>query len=599
MQFYRKILVLLTARERRRYFLMIGLGVVVAVLEIVNLASVMPFLAVLANPEVIHSNAYLAMAYRWSGAEGDRAFLTMIGLTVFCLIVGSQLLWALISYAAIRFGQSCSHSASTRLMDRYLAQPYVWFLRNNTINLHRTVLQEVPQAVAATVQPSFQIVAQGCVMIALVAALMIADPTAAMVIAVVIGGSYSALVYFLRPMLSRIGQDRIRHNKIRAITAVDSFDAIKNLKLRGMEQNFLCKYNYFSLRYYNTFSTQQIFSEIPKYTFQVLVSGGIIIVILLMLSRSDGNFAAIVPTLGLYAVAAARMFPASQAIYVSLNQMKVGSAALDLVVGEFRRTEATATALAERQPEPLRMTRSLTLHDIAFRFPGAAEPVLNGLDLAIAANTTVGIVGGTGAGKTTTVDIILGLLTPDRGTIRVDDMVLTPETVARWQQRIGYVPQSIVLLDASIRANIAFGVPPEQIDDAAVERAARAAELHDFVTRDLPDGYRTKVGEGGNRLSGGQRQRIGIARALYHDPDLLVLDEATSALDNVTERQIIDSIQSLKKDKTVIMIAHRLTTVRQCDTIFLMEKGRVLASGSYDSLYGTDTAFRQLVDATA
>ena len=599
MQFYRKILSVLTARDRRRYLVMIALGVVIAALEIVNLASVMPFLAVLANPEVIRSNAYLAMAYRWSGAESDRAFLTMIGIALFALIVASQSIRALISYQMIRFAQMCSHTLSTRLMERYLAQPYVWFLRNNSVDLRRTVMQEVPQTVVAVVKPSVQIVAQGLVILSLTAVLFVVDPVAAAVVMAVVGGMYGGLLFFTRPLLSRLGRQRLATNARRVMIASDALEGIKPVKLSRLEPYFSRQYSVYSRKFHTTFAKQLITNQLPRYTFQALLYGGIILLVLFMLSRSDGNFAAIVPTLGLYAVAAARMFPASQAIYVSLNQMKVGSAALDLVVGEFRRTEATATALAERQPEPLRMTRSLTLHDIAFRFPGAAEPVLNGLDLAIAANTTVGIVGGTGAGKTTTVDIILGLLTPDRGTIRVDDMVLTPETVARWQQRIGYVPQSIVLLDASIRANIAFGVPPEQIDDAAVERAARAAELHDFVTRDLPDGYRTKVGEGGNRLSGGQRQRIGIARALYHDPDLLVLDEATSALDNVTERQIIDSIQSLKKDKTVIMIAHRLTTVRQCDTIFLMEKGRVLASGSYDSLYGTDTAFRQLVDATA
>ena len=599
MHVYRKVLELLTERERRQYFLLIGLGVAIAALEIVNLASVMPFLAMLANPEVIQTNAYLSMAYYWSGAEDDRAFLTMFGLLVFCLILSSQILGALVSYKVIRFGQSCSHTVSARLMEQYLGQPYVWFLRNNTINLQRTLLQEVPQAVAGTVQPSFQIVAQGFVIIALVVALMSADPIAAIVIATAIGGCYGALIYALRPLLSRIGRDLIGYNKNFTMVVVDSLDAIKSVKLHGLEKLFIYSAEKHLFAHSKTAIMRNFISESPRYVFQALIFGSIVFAILFMLSRSDGNFAAIVPTLGLYAVAAARMFPASQAIYLSLNQMKASNAALDLVLGEFRRTEATATALTESRPEPLRMTRSLTLHDVAFRFPGAAEPVLNGLDLAIAANTTVGIVGGTGAGKTTTVDIILGLLTPDRGTVRVDDTVLTPETVVRWQQRIGYVPQSIVLLDASIRANIAFGVPPQEIDDAAVERAARAAELHDFVINDLPDAYQTKVGRNGVRLSGGQRQRIGIARALYHDPDLLVLDEATSALDNITERQIIDSIQTLKSNKTIIMIAHRLTTVRQCDTIFLMEKGRVLAGGTYDTLYGSDKAFRQLVDATA
>ena len=599
MHVYRKVLELLTAQERRRYFLKIGLGVVIAALEIVNLASVMPFLAVLANPDVIQSNAYLAAVYRWSGAENDRTFLTMIGVALVCLIIASQSIRVLISYQMIRFTQMCSYALSMRLIKRYLAQPYVWFLRNNTVDLRRTVMQEVPQTVATVVKPSIQIVAQGFVIVSLTVVLFVVDPVATAVVTTVMVVMYGGLLFFTRPVLSRLGKQRVANNAHRVMLSSEAFESIKPIKLSRLERHFSALYSKYSKSFHDSFSKHFTISELPKYMLNIIMYGGIIIFILFMLSRSDGNFAAIVPTLGLYAVAAARMFPASQAIYLSLNQMKASNAALDLVLGEFRRTEATATALTESRPEPLRMTRSLTLHDVAFRFPGAAEPVLNGLDLAIAANTTVGIVGGTGAGKTTTVDIILGLLTPDRGTVRVDDTVLTPETVVRWQQRIGYVPQSIVLLDASIRANIAFGVPPQEIDDAAVERAARAAELHDFVINDLPDAYQTKVGRNGVRLSGGQRQRIGIARALYHDPDLLVLDEATSALDNITERQIIDSIQTLKSNKTIIMIAHRLTTVRQCDTIFLMEKGRVLAGGTYDTLYGSDKAFRQLVDATA
>ena len=229
-----------------------------------------------------------------------------------------------------------------------------------------------------------------------------------------------------------------------------------------------------------------------------------------------------------------------------------------------------------------------------FSYPLAERKALQGLSLSIPARTTVGIVGGTGAGKTTAVDLMLGLLTVQEGTLAVDGMPITARNLRAWQDNIGYVPQAIFLTDDTVAANIAFGIPPEQVDRAAVERAARIAELHDFVTEELPQGYDTLVGERGIRLSGGQRQRIGIARALYHDPDVLIMDEATSALDNLTEKAVMDAVHNLGHAKTIVLIAHRLTTVQSCDTIFMLEHGRLIAQGCYDELLDSSRKFRAM-----
>ena len=221
---------------------------------------------------------------------------------------------------------------------------------------------------------------------------------------------------------------------------------------------------------------------------------------------------------------------------------------------------------------------------------------LTGLDLRVPARSTLGIVGGTGAGKTSLVDVVLGLLWPDQGEIRVDGVKVARKNLRAWQDNVGYVPQQISLIDDSVAANIAFGVPSERVDMAAVERAARIAELHDFVRTELPDGYATRVGDRGVRLSGGQRQRIGIARALYRDPDVLILDEATSALDNLTEKAVMDAVHNLGHAKTIIMIAHRLSTVRGCDAIIMMEQGQIVASGTYEELLGSSTKFRAMAE---
>ena len=242
----------------------------------------------------------------------------------------------------------------------------------------------------------------------------------------------------------------------------------------------------------------------------------------------------------------------------------------------------------------LPLSQAITLKQVSYRYPGAPQPALKGVDLNILAHSTVGLVGTTGSGHTTTVDLILGLLEPQTGYLSVDGERITAANRRQWQCAIGYVPQHIYLFDDSVAANIAFGVNPTDIDPQAVERAAKTANLHEFVINDLPDGYATIVGERGVRLSGGQRQRIGIARALYHNPEVLILDEATSALDNLTEQAVMEAVNNLGHDITTILIAHRLSTVRHCDQIYLLERGEVKAQGTFEELTQASERFREM-----
>jgi ABC-type multidrug transport system fused ATPase/permease subunit len=286
------------------------------------------------------------------------------------------------------------------------------------------------------------------------------------------------------------------------------------------------------------------------------------------------------------------MFPALQQLYQEISAMRFSAAGLQRLHADMK--EASADLPLAVSHTPLHLDRTLVFKDVHFTYPSAEQPTLTGLSLTIAARSTVGIVGGTGAGKTTVIDLILGLLTPGAGEIQVDEQAVTRETRRAWQKSLGYVPQTIFLTDNTVTANIAFGLPAEEIDMARVENAARIANLHDFVIADLPQGYATLVGERGIRLSGGQRQRIGIARALYHDPDVLVLDEATSALDNLTERAVMEAVHNLGGRKTVIMVAHRLTTVKECDKIIVLERGRVVGEGSYAQLVADNDTFRRM-----
>jgi ABC-type multidrug transport system fused ATPase/permease subunit len=341
--------------------------------------------------------------------------------------------------------------------------------------------------------------------------------------------------------------------------------------------------------------TAGIISLVPRYTLEILAFGGILIIVLHVLGEERGA-GQMVPLLALYSFAGYRLMPAMQNVFVNLAMVRFSLASLDILHADL--TEGLNGADPERllvKPaniQPLPFTKEFELRDVNFCYFGAQEPVLTGLNLTIPVNSTIGFVGATGSGKTTAVDIILGLLTPLSGKLLADGIEINEHNLARWQRNLGYVPQNIYLCDDTLTRNIAFGVPESEIDMEAVVRAARIANLDDFVKNELPEGYETVIGERGVRLSGGQRQRIGIARALYHDPAVLILDEATSALDGITEEAVMDAIRNLSRKKTIVMIAHRLTTVKDSDLIYILEHGKIVEYGSYNDLQISSEWFR-------
>jgi len=303
----------------------------------------------------------------------------------------------------------------------------------------------------------------------------------------------------------------------------------------------------------------------------------------------SGDLDAALPIIALYAFAGYRLLPALQQIYGAISQLRFAGPAVDVLSADLSSLQGANAQLASLSQ--LMLNQSITLNHVSYRYPNSSKFALKNIDLTIPAQSMVGFVGPTGSGKTTIVDLILGLLEPQEGRLSIDDQYITAANCRQWQRSIGYVPQQIYLADDSVAANIAFGVSPKDIDQLAVERAAKIANLHEFVTKDLPHGYATTVGERGVRLSGGQRQRIGIARALYFNPQVLVMDEATSALDNLTERAFMEAVNHLRHDMTLILIAHRLSTVRQCDHIYFLEEGELKASGTYEELKANNSKF--------
>jgi ABC-type multidrug transport system fused ATPase/permease subunit len=597
---YRKLLDLMTPRERRQFYALIGMIMVMGILQMLTIASILPLMFVLRRPTVIETNPTLAWFYQTFGFQSHQGFMIALAGGVFAFIVFGMVFKAFTSYANYRFAMMRAYTISLRMLSAYLSQPYAWFLTRNSSSLGSTVLGEVQKVVTTSLLPAMRLITAVVLAGSLIALLIIIRPGVAFVAAGLLGGIYLVLYMSIRQSSNRMGKERYRMNEMRYRIVGEAFGGMKDVKLLGLEPYFRARFRHPAERvaYYD--SANLIIREVPRYIIEGVAFGALLIFVLYLLLTGDGDLGSVVPILSVYAFTTIRLFPAMQAIYTAIGQMRFAEPTLDKLHQDY-----TATGAAEGSPlrldappvVPIRLSECLELRNVSYAYPNAERAALHGLSIAVAARTSVGLVGGTGAGKTTAVDIMLGLLEPQEGALVIDGVPITPATLPGWQRSIGYVPQHIFLTDDTIAANIAFGQKAGDIDMAAVERAARVAELHDFVLAELPEGYATKVGERGVRLSGGQRQRIGIARALYHDPDVLILDEATSALDNLTERAVMDAVQNLGRAKTVVMIAHRLSTVRGCDTIYMLEQGQVVAAGTYDDLIETNRQFRALAGA--
>jgi ABC-type multidrug transport system fused ATPase/permease subunit len=590
---FRKLLDLLTPSERRRGYLLVVLILVEGVIQMVGIASILPFLAVLANPGAVESNARLHAVYQWLGFTDPHHFLVFLGVAIFCIVFFGLLFRTFTHYAMYRYVFLRGYTISARLLAGYLGQPYSWFLDQHSAQLGANILTDVAKVVGQALMPAMRLLSYGVVTLTLIGLLVAVQPKAAMVLAVMIGGTYGLIYAGVRRRLHVLGEARYVANHQRFQAAGDAIGGIKDVKVLGLEESYVRRFRKPALDVARYDAAVAVIGEVPRHVLEAVGFGGMLLFIIVMLATGDGKLGDVLPILGVYAFAGLRLFPALQQVYSSFTALRFAKPTLDQLHADL--VETGGGRLAGRAGiEPLGLRGELELADVEYAYPKSERQALRGVDMVIPARTTVGLVGGTGAGKTTAVDLILGLLEPQKGAIRVDGVPITAANRHAWQRTIGYVPQQIFLTDDSVAANIAFGLPPEAIDRAAVERAARIAELHEFIMDELPQGYDTPVGERGVRLSGGQRQRIGIARALYHDPDVLILDEATSALDNLTEKAVMDAVHNLGHAKTIILIAHRLSTVRACDTIFMMEQGRVVAEGNYDALIAGNQSFRAM-----
>jgi len=594
MNTYKKLLELISKRERRHGYLLLGMILIMALFDVIGVASIMPFMSVLANPEIVKTNRYLSTIYEYLAFENTHNFLLFLGIAVFVTLVVSIAFKAVTNYALLRFSHMRNYTVGKRLVSGYLHQPYEWFLNRHSADLGKSVLSEAQVVIQGALLPLMQMIAHSAVALALLMLLIAIDPILALVSAFVFCGAYAGIYLLLRRYLDRIGRDRVNANSERFQVVQEAFGGVKDVKVAGLENAMLNRFDGPAKRFAVYQAVAQAMSLLPRFALEIVAFGGLMVAALFMMSDFEGLKRAL-PTLSVYAFAGYRLMPALQQVYTQLSKIRFAGPAIDILHKDLSSFNPDVPCKnGHHTAKTFNLRHGIRLKEINYTYPKAELSTLKNLSFEIPVSTKVGLVGSTGSGKTTTADIILGLLRPQVGQLLVDDMPITKENLAAWQRSIGYVSQHIFISDDTVASNIAFGVEKSKIDPSAVEIASRVANLHDFVVNELPYGYETTVGERGVRLSGGQRQRIGIARALYHDPKILILDEATSALDNLTEKDVMEAVRNIGNRKTIIIIAHRLTTVRDCDQIFVLEKGRLVGQGRYDVLVENNICFQTL-----
>lgn len=563
---------LLTPTEHRRAILLLGLTIVGMILETLGVGLIVPVIAIITQPEYAARFPVLQRIFASFGyAQGVTTIVvvTMIGLAVIFTL--KNLFLAFLTWYQTRFAFGIQARLSNSLFGIYMHQPYAFHLQRNSAQLLRNVTGEVDMLRGSALLPGMMLLSDSFVLVGLFALLLYVEPLGSLVVIGILGVVAWAAHMVTRRHVSRWGLFRQQLEGARIQHLQQGLGAAKDVKLLGREREFLKQFQTCTEQSARVGHLQFTLQQLPRMWLEVLAVCGLAALVIVMVTQGRA-LESVLPTLGLFAAAAFRVLPSANRVFASVQLLRYGLPVIDSLHRELRLAPPPPLVAHAGMVIPFR--DRLEFDNVTFSYAGAHKAVLNGVSLCIRRGESVGFIGSSGAGKSTLVDILLGLLDPTGGELRMDGKNIDAQ-MRNWQDQIGYVPQSIYLTDDTLRRNIAFGLPNAAIDEAAVWRTVRAAQLDEFV-QSLPQGLETVVGERGVRLSGGQRQRIGIARALYHDPAVLVLDEATSSLDIATERDVMEAVTALQGDKTVLIVAHRLSTLEHCDRLYRVQEGTVV-----------------------
>ncbi len=594
---FKELYGLLTAEQRKKLLRLQVLVVLMSLTEIASVVSIGPFMALVGDMNQLQGEGMIAALYRASGVETPRAFLFWLGIGVLVVLTGAALISMYTIWRLSMYGARVGGELASRLYRHYMHQPWLFHASGSSSQLTNQIAQECQRITNDIISPLMQMNAKLVMALFMMVAIFVYNPLVALAGLIIFSVAYMLLFRTVRRRLTRNGKSISEAQRLRFKLMAEGFGGIKDALLLRRQQLFTERFDGACDQFAEAQGTTQAMSQVPRYAMELVAFSSVILLILYLLAAHQGNLGTILPVLSVYALAGFKLLPAFQQVYSSLSQIRGNLAAFDalrddLYASSQARYHVQASE-SEWAGEHLAPKEHVQLDNVTFTYPGKQEPALRGLDIVIPINQIVGLVGASGSGKSTAIDLLLGLIEPSQGQLLIDDQPVTSANRRAWQNALGFVSQSIFLADSSIRENIGFGLPPHLIDDEKVRRAASLAQLDELLA-ELPDGLETRVGERGVQLSGGQRQRIGISRALYHDADVLILDEATSALDGITENSIMEAINAFSGKKTIIMIAHRLATVRQCDHIYLLSRGRVVDQGDYQSLLRRNRTFQRM-----
>lgn len=568
-----KIHSLLTPAEHKSALLLLCFMSIGMILETLGIGLVIPALAIMLNndPAALYPSIQPILGFMGNPTQTQMTAAAMLSLVGVYLL--KNLYLAFLAWRQTRFVSGIQVQISQRLFATYLRQPYTFHLHRNSAQLIRNVYGEVNQF-AGVISSTLTILTEGLVLLGISILLLLTEPMGALIVVLVLGGAAWWFQHSTRTRVTRWGKVRQYHDGLRIQHLQQGLGGAKEVKLLGRESDFLEQYSIHSIQNARMLQLQNFLQQLPRLWLELLAVIGLALLVLSMLGREQIT-TSIVPMLGLFAAAAFRLMPSIGRVLGAIQTLRYGLSVIDTLHKEFQLNAPDPSSSQIKNTAHLNLffKKEIRLSSIRYTYPGATDPAINSISITIRKGESVGFIGPSGSGKSTLMDVILGLLSPNVGQILVDGQDIQ-KNLRAWQDQIGYVPQTIYLTDDTLRRNVAFGLPNEQIDDTAVQRAIEDAQLEEFIAS-LPDGLETMVGERGIRLSGGQRQRIGIARALYHDPPILILDEATSALDSATEQSVMASISALQGKKTILIVAHRLTTVEHCDNLYRLEQGKV------------------------
>lgn len=589
----KKIFYILPKGDSIKLVILLSLMLVAAGLEVAGIGMIPAFVAIVADPERVLEVEWLEPTLTMLEISTSRDLLIWGSSALVGIFILKSLYIITFNYYESRFIYHRRYTISHRMMRAYMHAPYIFHLQRNTAELLRNIAQEVNVFISTVVTNLLKMTREAVMALAILVFLFVMEPLITLLVISLSGLGAGTFILMNKKKMKEYGQEEQerRSEMIKALN--QGLGGIKDARVLNREEEFIEKFRIHALKSTRLLAYIRFIQQVPRPVVETTAVIGMLMVSVLLLWQ-DRPMSAIIPTLTLFAMATVRLMPSVQQIVSMYTNVRYNMVTINPIYDDLKELEEyNARFLQDRKSNnQITLNRYIELKNVSYSYPETEEQALNNVSISIPKGKAVAFVGASGAGKTTMVDLILGLLEPDEGEILVDGVDIHKKLSA-WQQNIGYIPQMIYLADETLRSNIAFGLAEEEIDDDKVMKAIELAQLESLL-KQLPKGLDTIVGEHGTRLSGGQRQRIGIARALYHEPKVLVMDEATSSLDNITEKQITSAIESLKGERTLIMIAHRLTTVKNCDTLYFMEEGKIMQEGTYRDLVNSNIRFREM-----